>query len=79
MKEKKFEIQIQEDEEKKINEALDKKEMNLSYINKILSEIRKEFSMILDNYGLIKAYFNMKKCIEYCLNDPFIRSFLQRI
>ncbi len=63
---KKVEIQITPEESKALDETIKKLYKNHGYIQKILQEISKPLTKLLDEYKLEKCYSSLIRCIEFC-------------
>lgn len=69
---KKVEIQITPEENKVLDDSLKKLNKNYDYIKKILLEISKPLTKLLDEYKLEKCYSSLIRCIEYCHTEKVI-------
>ena len=69
---KKVEIQITPEELQALDEASAKSQKNVNYITRILSEISKPLTNLLDEYQLEKCYSSLIRCIEYCQTEKLL-------
>jgi len=66
------EIQITPDELHSLEDALVLAQKNVTYITRILNEINKPLTNLLDEYQLEKCYSSLIRCIEYCETEKLI-------
>lgn len=66
-------VQIQEDVERQLKEEIQIKKRDSIYIQKIIQEGSRDLMTLLDRYQPEKCLINLKRCIEYCQNNPSVR------
>lgn len=79
IKMKRLEIQLTSDETLHLEENLKKGQKNLGYIQKILTEISKPLTKLLDEYKLEKCHSSLIRCIDYCKGEKAILEAYQRM
>jgi len=72
IKMKRLEIQLTTEETLHLEENLKKCHKNMGYIQKILTEISKPLTKLLDEYKLEKCHSSLIRCIDYCKGEKTI-------